>query len=102
MLRRPPRSTRTHTPFPYTTLFRSPGDDRAGRTAGARDRDLAILQNLIAGVPEALGVEQPTRRQRSRIGLDIARLSRAGEDHAVGKRRLDALDRKSTRLNSSH
>src|SRR3546814_11630831 len=23
MLRRPPRSTRTHTPFPYTTLFRS-------------------------------------------------------------------------------
>src|SRR3546814_14408629 len=111
MIRRPPRSTRTDTLFPYTTLFRSreqssnradamergtaslvkraakPGDDRAGRTAGARDRDLAILQNLIAGVPEALGVEQPTRRQRSRIGLDIARLSRAGEDHAVGKRR---------------
>src|SRR3546814_16032612 len=23
MLRRPPRSTRTYTPFPYTTLFRS-------------------------------------------------------------------------------
>src|SRR3546814_15370317 len=26
MLRRPPRSTRTDTLFPYTTLFRSPGD----------------------------------------------------------------------------
>src|SRR3546814_18354613 len=25
MIRRPPRSTRTHTPFPYTTLFRSGG-----------------------------------------------------------------------------
>src|SRR3546814_4890750 len=25
MLRRPPRSTRTDTRFPYTTLFRSPG-----------------------------------------------------------------------------
>src|SRR3546814_6672288 len=25
MLRPPPRSTRTDTPFPYTTLFRSPG-----------------------------------------------------------------------------
>src|SRR3546814_18028362 len=25
MIRHPPRSTRTHTPFPYTTLFRSPG-----------------------------------------------------------------------------
>src|SRR3546814_9441850 len=56
-----------------------PGDDRAGRTAGASDRDLAILQNLIAGVPEALGVEPPTRRQRSRIGLDIALLSLAGD-----------------------
>src|SRR3546814_19669912 len=25
MIRRPPRSTRTDTPFPYPTLFRSPG-----------------------------------------------------------------------------
>src|SRR3546814_7065190 len=30
MIRRPPRSTRTDTLFPYTTLFRSsPGSDRA-------------------------------------------------------------------------
>src|SRR3546814_8316396 len=28
MRRRPPRSTRTDTPFPYTTLFRSPRDVR--------------------------------------------------------------------------
>src|SRR3546814_19815570 len=27
MIRRPPRSTRTDTRFPYTTLFRSAGDD---------------------------------------------------------------------------
>src|SRR3546814_12137190 len=27
MIRRPPRSTRTDTPFPYTTLFRSVGDN---------------------------------------------------------------------------
>src|SRR3546814_587564 len=26
MIRRPPRSTRTDTLFPYTTLFRSPGE----------------------------------------------------------------------------
>src|SRR3546814_3236786 len=33
MILRPPRSTRTDTLFPYTTLFRSPGipDDDAGR-----------------------------------------------------------------------
>src|SRR3546814_2593508 len=34
MLRRPPRSTRTDTLFPYTTLFRSP---RAGRTIRIAD-----------------------------------------------------------------
>src|SRR3546814_10246733 len=28
MIRRPPRSTRTDTLFPYTTLFRSPADGR--------------------------------------------------------------------------
>src|SRR3546814_5716775 len=44
MIRRPPRSTRTDTLFPYTTLFRSriahhrgAGGQRAGR-AGARHR----------------------------------------------------------------
>src|SRR3546814_13949086 len=41
MIRRPPRSTRTDTLFPYTTLFRSHagGDQRAARRAwrGARD-----------------------------------------------------------------
>src|SRR3546814_9223785 len=33
MIRRPPRSTRTDTLFPYTTLFRS-GDEARGRAAG--------------------------------------------------------------------
>src|SRR3546814_12881324 len=31
MIRRPPRSTRTDTLFPYTTLFRSAGGRRGGR-----------------------------------------------------------------------
>src|SRR3546814_8895933 len=33
MIRRPPRSTRTDTLFPYTTLFRSPAPER--RSAGS-------------------------------------------------------------------
>src|SRR3546814_3152992 len=44
MIRRPPRSTRTDTLFPYTTLFRSPGRNaarrkfcRLGRCARNRD-----------------------------------------------------------------
>src|SRR3546814_20619001 len=32
MIRRPPRSTRTDTLFPYTTLFRSEGDDMFGNS----------------------------------------------------------------------
>src|SRR3546814_11083430 len=42
MIRRPPRSTRTDTLFPYTTLFRSDGGDggrrrrRRSHSAGAR------------------------------------------------------------------
>src|SRR3546814_11145792 len=36
MLRRPPRSTRTDTLFPYTTLFRSEGDGEALGEALAR------------------------------------------------------------------
>src|SRR3546814_12720707 len=41
MLRRPPRSTRTDTLFPYTTLFRSAGVGRArrGRLAAFKVED---------------------------------------------------------------
>src|SRR3546814_15394536 len=39
MIRRPPRSTRTDTLFPYTTLFRSPGVDHRGAGRRRRDRD---------------------------------------------------------------
>src|SRR3546814_7343204 len=39
MIRRPPRSTRTDTLFPYTTLFRSRGDGAgAGRQVGRSGR----------------------------------------------------------------
>src|SRR3546814_10342246 len=41
MIRRPPRSTRTDTLFPYTTLFRSP--ERAERRAGV------VGSTIVAG-----------------------------------------------------
>src|SRR3546814_15340456 len=59
MVRRPPRSTRTDTLFPYTTLFRSGGGaqpDANARAAGygphhAGERDRAVhpAQMLVAG-----------------------------------------------------
>src|SRR3546814_16527290 len=47
MIRRPPRSTRTDTLFPYTTLFRSPGASIALAATGEFRRVLQILVNLI-------------------------------------------------------
>src|SRR3546814_15129848 len=38
MIRRPPRSTRTDTLFPYTTLFRSPIMSRHARSRSIRSR----------------------------------------------------------------
>src|SRR3546814_4173877 len=45
MIRRPPRSTRTDTLFPYTTLFRSITNDH---------NRLAHAQALLDGAPQAL------------------------------------------------
>src|SRR3546814_9671748 len=45
MIRRPPRSTRTDTLFPYTTLFRSPdGEPHCGGHHDVGDRGLADVQ----------------------------------------------------------
>src|SRR3546814_2863489 len=74
MIRRPPRSTRTDTLFPYTTLFRSSrdrdardhggparGDGRPGRRAAAlfEGRPLAISAGARYGIG---AVEAPSLR----------------------------------------
>src|SRR3546814_2514612 len=49
MIRRPPRSTRTYTLFPYTTLFRSPPDDDGARIADIVTfrKDFGLLSQFI-------------------------------------------------------
>src|SRR3546814_19199768 len=87
--RRPPRSTCTDTLFPYTTRFRSLTviglvDRRLGlRNSGARAGDVLILG-------KALGV-----------GVISAALKSERLDAEAGTCDV-GLDRKSTRLNSSH
>src|SRR3712207_7220939 len=86
MIRRPPRSTL----FPYTTLFRSlVGRGGSGFGGGGRDR--------YAELPE-----QSDRDQQPDRGEDDRDCERGLE--AVGERgeRVASVDRKSTRLNSSH
>src|SRR3546814_16327130 len=56
MLRRPPRSTRTDTLFPYTTLFRStPALVLAGWADGYRNTPLEAVQGLGAKAKAILG-----------------------------------------------
>src|SRR3546814_6454480 len=51
MIRRPPRSTRTDTLFPYTTLFRSVVEERTvGPDQGADSIRKGILASVIATV----------------------------------------------------
>src|SRR3546814_15008241 len=46
MIRRPPRSTRTYTLFPYTTLFRSVGVELDDRPARLHEGPVQLLQEL--------------------------------------------------------
>src|SRR5256885_9780655 len=86
MIRRPPRSTL----FPYTTLFRS-------KTLSPR-REVVIPAYTCFSVPSAI----------VRAGLGIRLCDVDPEtfdfDHDLLARTVDSntLDRKSTRLNSSH
>src|SRR3546814_17388034 len=50
MIRRPPRSTRTDTLFPYTTLFRSKADDDFAKSLGLEGVDQ--LRELLKGQVE--------------------------------------------------
>src|SRR3546814_2902536 len=65
MIRRPPRSTRTDTPFPATTLFRAPDIlSRARRTGGRAlfeemplsDLLVVVLLGIVEGLTEFLPV----------------------------------------------
>src|SRR3546814_2890090 len=53
MLRRPPRSTRTDTLFPYTTLFRSLQDSRVARELGLQLPKLIFVASLIREIFQA-------------------------------------------------
>src|SRR5207244_9751597 len=83
----------------YTTLFRSPFDDRAAsrRRAGARENARGPAQPALRkeGSRREFGAAPAARRTHAAIRAEAAQ-SRLPELHRA------ALDRKSTRLNSSH
>src|SRR3546814_14505810 len=68
MIRRPPRSTRTDTLFPYTTLFRSADHMRRGRAA----RIEAALFRPEADVGNAKRSEEHTSELQSLMRISYA------------------------------
>src|SRR3546814_9222265 len=74
MTRRPPRSTRTDTPFPYTTLFRSAAAAARRRLAGA-----------------AHGIEAVRALGDARHDLALGDAVAAADFRIVGKRRNGGL-----------
>src|SRR3546814_17735375 len=117
MIRRPPRSTRTDTLFPYTTLFRSflgtapaephqrparPVEDR-GRQAGTvgGDRRSRLADRPLPGVHRGPGAEQrPYPDAAGRAGPAGPELRRPQDEAgpgepAVQRREVPSGDRKS-------
>src|SRR3546814_18646551 len=78
-IRRPPRSTRTDTLFPYTTLFRS----------GHRGEQIEVASRQVAGVVvalEAVERRQADQRGERRPGAGHVVLEDADEDRTIGRR----------------
>src|SRR3546814_16935743 len=66
MIRRPPRSTRTDTLFPYTTLFRSFGNRQA------TVQDLVGIVDLAAAWAGEVAAEQRLEHEHQRIAAVAA------------------------------
>src|SRR3546814_12032608 len=72
MLRRPPRSTRTDTLCPYTTLFRA--DEREGFELGDMlRRELAAREELLEARGEGDALSVPVRRRGEDVFGQIVR-----------------------------
>src|SRR5260221_10651737 len=85
MIRRPPRSTL----FPYTTLFRS-------ETHASRGKQPTFK---VVGNQRVLRDRQPNQERRP---LDTADIGFKAHEASDGLTMSALIDRKSTRLNSSH
>src|SRR3712207_6891467 len=85
MIRRPPRSTL----FPYTTLFRSPLPLLKLGNTGAFDHGTARKS-------------YPNDLPRGNVCVEAKIVDRRNDENLILAQTQVALDRKSTRLNSSH
>src|SRR3546814_2550023 len=100
MIRRPPRSTRTDTLFPYTTLFRSPNRKSVTWRIFAWDDE--------GYDPARMAYYRKVEEAPMPDAPDLTDIVFPGDRHGGGyslkmiEPGMKYQDRKSTRLNSSH
>src|SRR3546814_9266731 len=119
MIRRPPRSTRTDTLCPYTTLFRSAIGGAlsladAEHARGAIGADLVAEPHPVPDIELHLVLRTDKKRQEGcgersdpggaggKRGSTGAGRQQARDLAGAAVDETEARDRKSTRLNSSH
>src|SRR3546814_10590474 len=122
MVGRPPRSTRTDTLFPYTTLFRSPRVFCVRRCGGMAGVTMDVSIETLSSLERRLTVSLPADRLEGEVRARLRELSRSVqmkgfrrgkvpakvvEQRFGAQVRNEALgdvvrDRKSTRLHSRH
>src|SRR3546814_19213673 len=97
MIRRPPRSTRTDTLFPYTTLFRSADVERP---------TLVVLAGLVEGciheLARTVDAGDDLAAHRHPVHVAVEHVHEHADALHRRIRHAELGDRKSTRLNSSH
>src|SRR3546814_8425873 len=83
MIRRPPRSTRTDTLFPYTTLFRSArAEDRGGGARASRRHLPELGMHSDQGVAALVGgLAHPAQSRRLWVFRQRHKLRSRSEEH---------------------
>src|SRR3546814_9845175 len=85
MIRRPPRSTRTDTRFPYTTLFRSPDlDHEPAPLVGRCQQPRIPAETRPSGLPVGKNNGDRTLLARNRLPPEPAYVSRRKAHSVVG------------------
>src|SRR3546814_19859174 len=97
MIRRPPRSTRSHTPFPYTTLLLS------ARASVRRQRECLLVETVQSTDRPASGPTfGPTFGELVRVFARIGCLSFGGPAGQIAMMHGEIVDRHKWEIGRAH